>query len=175
MIDPLQHPAGVHVPVLHDFQRVANGGRGDATGLAGGHDGILGHHARPGGDHGLGLIHVRRAVGMGLEARIVQLVGLELPFIKADLGYQMAAQIASVAGDFQPVPKGGMPEDIAKACLFLASDASAFISGTHLVVDGAITIGGRHAWDAASPSPLLTALGISPEQAEQMRLAMASQ
>jgi hypothetical protein len=88
---------------------------------------------------------------------------------------QMAAQIASVAADFQPVPKGGMPEDIAKACLFLASDASAFVTGTHLVVDGGITMGGRHAWDKNAPSPLLTALGISPEQAEQMRLAMASQ
>jgi hypothetical protein len=68
-----------------------------------------------------------------------------------------------------------MPEDIAKACLFLASDASAFVTGTHLVVDGGITMGGRHAWDKNAPSPLLTALGISPEQAEQMRLAMASQ
>ena len=112
------------------------------------------------------------AICPGLIATSIFGTAMGLPREVSD---QMAAQIASVAADFQPVPKGGMPEDIAKACLFLASDASAFITGTHLVVDGGITMGGRHAWDKNSPSPLLTALGISPEQAEQMRLAMASQ
>jgi hypothetical protein len=40
------------------------------------------------------------------------------------------------------------------------------------VVDGGVTIGGRHAWDQAAPSPLLSAMGITPEQAEQMRAAL---
>ena len=112
------------------------------------------------------------AICPGLIATSIFGNAIGLPREVAD---QMAAQIASVASKFQPVPKGGMPEDIAKACLFLASDASAFITGTHLVVDGGIVMGGRHAWDPSTPSPLLTAMGISPEQAEQMRLAMKAQ
>jgi NAD(P)-dependent dehydrogenase (short-subunit alcohol dehydrogenase family) len=43
----------------------------------------------------------------------------------------------------QPIPRAGLPEDIAQAALFLASDESGFISGQDLVVDGAMT-GGRN-------------------------------
>jgi NAD(P)-dependent dehydrogenase (short-subunit alcohol dehydrogenase family) len=46
----------------------------------------------------------------------------------------------------QPIPRAGLPEDIAHAAVFLASDESSFINGHDLVVDGAIT-GGRN-WTA---------------------------
>jgi NAD(P)-dependent dehydrogenase (short-subunit alcohol dehydrogenase family) len=85
-----------------------------------------------------------------------------------DVADQMAARIVESAHKMQPVAKPGLPEDIARACLYLASDASAFVSGTHLVVDGALTIGPRHAWDPTSGSPLMEALGFSPEQAQQL-------
>jgi hypothetical protein len=80
--------------------------------------------------------------------------------------------VAEVGPKIQPIPKAGLPEDIAPAALYLASDDSEFVTGTHIVVDGGITVGGRHAWDRAAQSPLLAAMGITPEQAEQMRLAM---
>ena len=82
---------------------------------------------------------------------------------------QMATHIAQNAHDLQPVPKSGMPIDIANACLFLASDASAFISGANLMVDGALTIGPRHAWDPTVESPLMAALGLSLDQMQQLR------
>ena len=42
-----------------------------------------------------------------------------------------------------PLGRIGTPRDIADAALFLASDAAAFVSGTFLVVDGAMTVAGH--------------------------------
>lgn len=39
----------------------------------------------------------------------------------------------------QPIPRTGLPEDIARAAVFLASDNSSFITGHALVVDGGLT------------------------------------
>jgi 3-oxoacyl-[acyl-carrier protein] reductase len=38
-----------------------------------------------------------------------------------------------------PLGRVGSTEDIAGACLFLLSDAAAFITGTELIVDGGCT------------------------------------
>lgn len=42
-----------------------------------------------------------------------------------------------------PLGRIGTPRDIADAAIFLASDAASFISGTYLVVDGAMTAAGH--------------------------------
>jgi len=49
----------------------------------------------------------------------------------------------------QPIKRAGLPEDIAGAALFLASQASSFVNGHALVVDGGL-IGGR-AWSQMVP------------------------
>jgi NAD(P)-dependent dehydrogenase (short-subunit alcohol dehydrogenase family) len=77
-----------------------------------------------------------------------------------DVADQMAAQVAQNAAVAQPIPKAGLPHDIAAAALYLASDDSVFVSGTHIVVDGAITVGGRHAWDPTATSPFATIFGM---------------
>jgi NAD(P)-dependent dehydrogenase (short-subunit alcohol dehydrogenase family) len=42
-----------------------------------------------------------------------------------------------------PLGRIGTPRDVAEAALFLVSDAASFISGTYLVVDGALTAAGQ--------------------------------
>ena len=50
-----------------------------------------------------------------------------------------------------PLGRIAQPEDIANAVAYLASEESSFMTGTHLLVDGGLTIGQRHAWDKETP------------------------
>jgi len=60
---------------------------------------------------------------------------------------QIKGEMRQNAPNAQPVSKPGEPDDIAQACLYLASDASAFVTGTHLLVDSGMLVGPRQAWD----------------------------
>lgn len=62
------------------------------------------------------------------------------------------AAIAGMAGQAQPIQRAGRSEDIAAAVAFLASDDASFVTGTHILVDGGLTIGPRHSWDPNMPS-----------------------
>ena len=90
------------------------------------------------------------AICPGLIATSIFGASLGLPREVAD---QMAARVAEHGAKVQPIPKAGAPEDIARAALYLASDDSEFVTGTHIVVDGGITVGARHSWDQNGPSP----------------------
>ncbi len=76
----------------------------------------------------------------------VSSVGIEGP-----LRDQANAAIAGVAAKSQPVQRAGLAEDIAAAVAYLASDDAGFVTGTHIVVDGGITLGPRHSWDPQTP------------------------
>jgi NAD(P)-dependent dehydrogenase (short-subunit alcohol dehydrogenase family) len=54
-----------------------------------------------------------------------------------------AAQAMRQVLSIHPLGRIGTPRDVADAALFLASDAASFISGTFLVVDGAMTAAGH--------------------------------
>jgi NAD(P)-dependent dehydrogenase (short-subunit alcohol dehydrogenase family) len=100
------------------------------------------------------------AICPGLIATSIFGVALGMARDGAD---QMAALVAQNAAGAQPIPKPGLPPDIAAAALYLASDESLFVTGTHLVVDGGITVGARHAWDQGATSPFATIMGVSQE------------
>ena len=73
---------------------------------------------------------------------------LDVPEDKRAMANAAIAQVASMA---QPVKRAGRPEDIAAAVAYLASDDAAFVTGTHILVDGGITIGTRQSWDPEMP------------------------
>lgn len=73
---------------------------------------------------------------------------LDVPEANKD---EAKAIIAGMSAAAQPVARGGQPEDIANAVAYLASEESSFMTGTHMLVDGGLTIGQRHAWDPETP------------------------
>ena len=61
--------------------------------------------------------------------------GIGLPSQLAD---ESAKKMEEVLVNFQPIHRSGLPSDIAKMALFLASDDSTFVSGQAIAVDGAL-------------------------------------
>ena len=129
-----------------------------------------------------GVLHFTRLAATELSAHRIRInaivpgfiaTSIFGPFFDLDLegARKLAAQIAERSGTANPIGRSGLPRDIAEAALFLASDAAGFITGTHLTVDGGITIGPRHAWDPAAVGPMTDATGLSPEQLQSMRKA----
>lgn len=109
------------------------------------------------------------AILPGFIATSIFGASLGLPREQAD---QMAAMVAQAGGAMQPIGRAGNGSDIAEMAAFLASDAAGFVTGGEFLVDGGMTVGPPHSWNEAEAGPLLDALGITPEQAEQMALAM---
>ena len=69
-----------------------------------------------------------------------------------DLQHMETEAVEAKFSGTQPIPRAGRPMDIAQAALFLASEASGFVTGQNLVVDGGMTLGmGRR-----SPPPDVT-------------------
>jgi len=91
------------------------------------------------------------AVAPGLIATSIFGASFGLPRPAAD---ELAARVAEDGVAAQPIARAGEPADIAQAVLYLASDAARFVTGTHIVVDGGMTLGPRHAWDPDAPSPM---------------------
>lgn len=63
--------------------------------------------------------------------------------LTTDAAEQTPAMLRDVYKTAQPIPRAGLPDDIAYAAVFLASDESSFVNGHDFVVDGAVT-GGRN-------------------------------
>ena len=60
----------------------------------------------------------------------------------------------------QPLNRSALPDDIAAAALYLASDDGSFVSGHALVVDGSLIYGNRWSDDSNIATRLGNALGV---------------
>ena len=87
----------------------------------------------------LGEHNVRvNSVSPGAIATGILPKALGLDVNKAD---KLAEAMQEVYAKVQPIPRSGVPDDIAQCVLWLASDRSTFVNGTDIVVDGGL-IGG---------------------------------
>lgn len=109
-----------------------------------------------------GVLHLTKIAAADLAQYGIRVAAVQPGFINTniftraleltgDTETMAKAAIAAMSQSAQPVARGGQPQDIANAVLFLASEAAGFVTGTSLIVDGGLTIGPRHAWDPASP------------------------
>lgn len=109
-----------------------------------------------------GVLHLTKVAAADLARHQIRVNAVQPGFINTniftrslEMPEEMEAQakgaIAAMSQQAQPVARGGQPEDIAQAVLYLASDAAGFVNGTSLIVDGGITIGPRHSWDPNMP------------------------
>lgn len=127
-----------------------------------------------------GVLHFTRVAATELSAHRIRINAIVPGFIATNIfgeafglegekAVELARTVSLRGGVANPVGRSGQPRDIAEAALFLASDAASFVTGTHIVVDGGITIGPRHSWDAETPGPMAMSLGLTKAQMDAMR------
>jgi NAD(P)-dependent dehydrogenase (short-subunit alcohol dehydrogenase family) len=108
------------------------------------------------------IIHLTRCVAVELGERGVRVNTISPgPIVTGIFGKgaglshgaadRAAERTANAFGAFvaerQPIPRAGLTEDVARAALYLASDASSLVTGHDLVVDGGLAAGRR--WSTA--------------------------
>jgi len=123
--------------------RAAGGGSIISTASIAGIDGYPNLHAYSAAK--AGVVNLTRSAALEfacdrIRVNCIAPGGISTPILYGFAGNNKAAVEAMLAQG-QPYPRAGQPEDIANAALFLASDASQFITGHTLVVDGGATAG----------------------------------
>lgn len=100
------------------------------------------------------VIHLTRCVAMQLGEQGVRVNSISPGAIAtgifgkaAGLPPEQAERTAEIAkaalASAQPIPRAGLPDDVAYAAVYLASDESSFVNGHDFVVDGGLTGGQR--------------------------------
>lgn len=94
------------------------------------------------------VVHLTRSVAMELAEHRVRVNCICPGFIATPLAVNAVGgppeRVEEAKPDMaraQPIPRAGEPDDIARAALWLASDAARFVTGQALVVDGGVSAG----------------------------------
>ena len=83
-----------------------------------------------------GIIGFSKSVALELGSRNIRSNVIAPGFIETEMTDKLPEDVVAGWRKSIPLKRGGTPEDIANACLFLASDMSSYITGQTLSVDG---------------------------------------
>ncbi|TPE44361.1 3-oxoacyl-[acyl-carrier-protein] reductase [Pontibacter mangrovi] len=83
-----------------------------------------------------GIIGFTKSVALELGSRNIRCNAIAPGFIETEMTGELDQKVVDEWRKAIPLKRGGTPEDVAKAAVFLASDDSAYISGQVLQVDG---------------------------------------
>jgi 3-oxoacyl-[acyl-carrier protein] reductase len=84
----------------------------------------------------VGMLGFTKSVALELGSRNIRCNAIAPGFIETEMTAKLDETIVDGWRQAIPLKRGGSPEDIANACVFLASDMSAYITGQTLNVDG---------------------------------------
>lgn len=83
-----------------------------------------------------GMLGFTKSVALELGSRNIRCNAIAPGFIETEMTAKLDEKVVDGWRQAIPLKRGGSPEDIANACVFLASDMSAYITGQTLNVDG---------------------------------------
>ena len=83
-----------------------------------------------------GVIGFTKSVAIELGSRNIRCNAIAPGFIETEMTQSLNEDAVKGWTDMIPLKRGGSPQDVANACVFLASDLSAYITGQVLNVDG---------------------------------------
>lgn len=83
-----------------------------------------------------GMIGFTKSVALEIGSRGIRCNAIAPGFIETEMTGKLDPATVQSWRDAIPLKRGGSPEDIANACLFLASDLSTYVTGQVLNVDG---------------------------------------
>tara|TARA_R110000850_G_scaffold154563_3_gene278017 strand:- start:3 stop:749 length:747 start_codon:yes stop_codon:yes gene_type:complete len=83
-----------------------------------------------------GIIGFSKSIALELGSRNIRCNAIAPGFIETEMTGKLDAATVQGWRDAIPLKRGGTPEDVANACLFLGSDLSAYVTGQVLNVDG---------------------------------------
>lgn len=83
-----------------------------------------------------GIIGFTKSVALELGSRGIRSNAIAPGFIETEMTDKLDAKTVQSWRDAIPLKRGGKPEDVADACVFLAADMSSYITGQVIQVDG---------------------------------------
>ena len=83
-----------------------------------------------------GILGFTKSVALELGSRNIRCNAIAPGFIETEMTAKLDQNTVDEWRKAIPLKRGGSPEDVANACIFLASDMSAYITGQTLNVDG---------------------------------------